>query len=211
MFKKIMLMATAVMAMFAIGAQAASANWFDKGAGLAAGENPTLEITGTVAFTSSGGGVHCNTGTSKLQATGGTNDGHVLTFGVEEANKCEVSGGLVLLTGGTTTLKKVELTGTPTGTNNGGNTIDVTKVSLHNEFNNGFKLTLSTIKCIIKHEGGVETEVETPLVATPNNTTAIESATLAGKLNSTLAAGQVTVSGSLSVLGTDKNTYGLVA
>jgi len=197
MFKKIMLMATAVMAMFAIGAQAASANWFHSGAGLAAGENPTLEITGTVAFTSSGGGVHCNTGTSKLQATGGTNNGHVLTFAVEEANKCEVSGGLVLLTGGTTTLKKVELTGTPSGTNNG-STIEIAGVSLHNEFNNGFKLTLSSI-------------AGQPLIATPNETTSVSSAGLAGELNSTLAAGKVKVAGSLNVLAPNTGTYGLVS
>jgi hypothetical protein len=198
MLKKIMLLMTAVAAMFAIGAQAASAEWYDKGTALVGGENPTLEITGTVAFTSTGGGVHCNTGTATLQATGGTTDGHVLAFGVEETSKCEVSGGLVFLTGGTTTLKSVTLTGTPTGVNNGGNTIDVSNVTLHNEFNNGFKLTLSSI-------------AGQPLVSTPNNTTSVSSATLSGELNSTLSAGKVKVAGSLNVLAPNVGTYGLVS
>jgi len=198
MLKKIMLLSMAVMAMFAMGAQAASANWFDNGAGLAEGVNPHIDITGTVAFTSSGGGVHCNTGTSTLQATGNTNIGHVLTFSVEEPSKCEVSGGLVLLTGGTTTLKSVTLTKpTPEGTNTG-SVINITGVTLHNEFNNGFKLTLSSI-------------AGSPLVATPNNTTSISSTTLAGELNSTLAAGKVKVAGSLNVLAPNVGTYGLVA
>jgi len=197
--RKMMLALAAAVAVCALGAQAASAEWYDKGTALKSGENPTLEATGTVAFTSSSGGVHCNTGTSKLQFTGGTTDGHVLTFGVEEASKCEVSGGLVLLTGGTTTLKGVTLTGMPTDKNDGNHEkIEISGVTLDNEFNNGFKLTLSSI-------------TGSPLIATPNNTTSISSATLAGELNSTLAAGKVKVSGTLNVLAPNAGTYGLVS
>ena len=189
---------TAIVALCAIGSQAASAEWYDKGTALKSGENPTLEVTGTVAFTSSGGGVHCTTGTSKMQFTGGTTDGHVLTFGVEETSKCEVSGGLVLLTGGTTTLKSVTLTGTPTDKLGGNNELQISGVTLHNEFNNGFKLTLSSI-------------AGSPLKGTPNNSTAISSAALSGELNSTLAAGKVSVVGSLNVLAPNSGTYGLVS
>jgi len=187
-----------VLSLCAFGAQAAPAEWYDKGTALKAGENPTFEVTGTVAFTSSGGGVHCNTGTSKVQLTGGTTDGHVLTFGVEGPSKCEVSGGLVLLTGGTTTLKSVTLTGTPTDKNDGNNELQISGVTLHNEFNNGFKLTLSSI-------------AGSPLKGTPDNATSMSSATLAGELNSTLAAGKVNVSGSLNVLAPNAGTYGLVS
>jgi hypothetical protein len=196
--RKTMLALTAAVALCAFGAQAASAEWYDKGTALKSGENPTLEVTGTVAFTSSGGGVHCNTGTSKMQFTGGTTDGHVLTFTVEEPSKCEVSGGLVFLTGGTTTLRSVTLTGTPTEKQNSDNEIHISAITLHNEFNNGFKLTLSSV-------------AGSPLVVTPNNTTSISSATLSGELNSTLAAGKVAVSGSLNVLAPNVGTYGLVS
>jgi hypothetical protein len=207
MLKKIMLMATAVTAMFAIGAQAASAEWYDKGTALVAGENPTLEATGTVAFTSTAGGVHCNTGTAKLQATGGEKaktTGHVLSFGVEETSKCEVSGSLVFLTGGSTTLETVTLTQEPTkveGTpeaNNATSHLEVKGIELHNKFTNGFELTLFS--------------EASPLKATPvGSTTAISSATLSGELNSTLSVGKVKVAGTLEVLGAAKGTYGLVA
>jgi hypothetical protein len=137
-----------------------------------------------------------------MQLTGGTSIGHDLAFTVEEPSKCEVSGGLVFLTGGTTTVKSLTSTEWEEG---GALTIDFVngkfgwcKWEKHIEFNNGFSLTLSSI-------------AGSPLNTTPNNTTSISSLTLSGELNSTLAAGKVKVSGSTEVLGTDKGTYGLVS
>lgn len=194
MLKKMMLAATAVAALMAIGAQTASADWYHSGTALKSGENPSLETTGTVAFTSSAGGVHCATGTATLQATGGTTDGHVPAFGAEEIGKCEVSGGLAFLTGGTTTLSKVTLTeGTTLTVDAATGDVTVSAVSLHNEFKNGFELTLSS--------------QETPLTIKPTTTKAITSGALSGKLNSTLGTA-VTVTGSQTVLAPNSGTYG---
>jgi hypothetical protein len=193
MLRKMMLLATAVTALAAFGAQGASANWFHEDKPLVAGQNPHITATGTVQFTSSGGGVHCPSAHTTIQLTGGTTDAHVKSFSVPAPATCEVSGGLVFLTGGTTTLKTVTLTGEPTGTRTGDD-LQVTNVSLHNEFTNGFKLSL--------------TSETAPLTGTVDKTTVVSTITLEGKLNSTLAAGPVTVHGHLNV---HNPTYGITA
>jgi len=177
--------------------QTATASWYDKGVALVAGQNPELEATGTAAFTSASGGLHCNTGTIRVQATGGTTTGHLMTYSAEDTKQCEVSGGLVLLTGGTTTLKKTQLTGVPSGTHNG-STIAISNFVLHVEFNNGFKLTLSTIE-------------KSPLIIIPDNTTAVTKATSTGEMNTSLSSGKVTVTTSGTILGEASGTYGLVS
>jgi hypothetical protein len=171
-------------------------NWYDKGIGLKDGEDPSLELTGAFAFTSSGGGVNCEKVTLKTELTGSTADAHIKSFAAEEPGKCEVSGGLVFLTTGTTTLKAITLTGEPTAINSKEESVLLSNIALHYEFNNGFKATLSSI------EGE-------PLIATPDDTTEISSVSLGGELDSTLFAGKVKVSGSLNVLGADDGTYGL--
>jgi hypothetical protein len=200
MLKKITLAITSIVALFAIGSPTASAEWYDNGVALSAGENPTLETTGTFAFTSSGGGVHCNTATATIQLTGGTSFGHDQVFTVEEPSKCEVSGGLVFLTGGTTTVTSLTSTEWEKGSalTWGSGKIGWCKWKKHIKFKNGFELTLSSIE-------------SSPLDTTPNNTTSISSLALSGELNSTLAAGKVKVSGSFSVLAPNAGTYGLVS
>lgn len=193
MVKRVLLIVTAVTATMALGVQPASADWYHSGLALKAGENPSIETTGTVAFTSSAGGVHCATGTSTFQATGGTTNGHVLASGAEEVGKCEVSGGLVFLTGGTTTVSKCELTGATIQIDAATGRITLLSVTLHIYFKNGFTMTLSS--------------EEVPLTITPNNTKAISSGTLSGKLNSTLGT-SVTVTGSQNVLAPNAGTYG---
>jgi len=173
-------------------------NWFDKGIGLNTGEDPTLELTGAFGFVSSGGGVNCAKSALDLELTGSTADGHIKSFTAEEPGKCEVSGGLVLLGGGTTSLKSVTLTGEPTAINNEEKEIQLSDITLHYEFNNGFKMTASSI-------------VGNPLVATPDSSTAINSLSVAGQVNSTLAAGKLNVTGSLSVVGKDAGTYGVTS
>jgi len=173
---------------------APAAGWSDEEIILESGENPSLELTGTTAVTSSSGGVHCPSLTASLKLTGGTSDGHVQSVTAEEPGKCEVSGGLTFLTGGTTTLKSMTLTGAPTATSSEEKTVGLTGISIHYQFNNGFKFTLSS--------------AEKPLVATPDNTVEISSLALAGELNSSLGS-KGSVSGSLNVLGAAKGTYGL--
>jgi hypothetical protein len=179
----------------------AMGQWYDKGTPLEYYEDPTSEATGYIAVSSSGGGVHCSSGTMTYEIWGGTAFGltYVKTFWVESPKSCEVSGGLSFLTGGTTTLKTVTLTGTPYASSSEVG-VYVSGILIHTEFTNGFKLTLSSI------EGS-------PLVATPDNTTSITSISsfaFSGELNSTLSAGKMKVVGSLTVLEPDTGTYGLV-
>jgi hypothetical protein len=180
-----------------IGAQAASAEWYDEGVALQKGVNPTFASTATWAWTSSGGGVHCNTSVTHVQLTGGTTDGHVVLTEIEEPKKCEVSGGWAFLCGGTTANKSVIATGTPTLTHNGV-TASMSGVSTHWECTNGAKVTLSSV-------------AGQPLVLTPDDTTCIQTFTMTGPLESTLAAGKVQVSASGSILGSDACTFGLVS
>jgi len=198
MLKRLTTIGVVASALVAVGSGIATAEWYDKGVALHSGENPTIELTGTWAFTSSGGGLHCNTSTAKIQFTGGTTDGHVLTTGFEEPTKCEISGGTSILCGGTTTFKGATLTGTPTIVNIGGSDVQISGISTHLECNNGFKITLSSIAGL-------------PLTLTPNNTTCISSWALSGQLNSTLGAGKVIVEGLYNVLAPNICTYGLVS
>jgi hypothetical protein len=196
MLRKAMLLSLAV---FAVSAQGATANWYDEGEGLKEGENPTLQSTGTLAFTSSGGGVHCTDGYMTMQMTGSWNDGRLNAVGVENPGLCEVSGGLVFLTGGTTTLTSVTYTGNiviPEITNSLSH-INIRLIKLHYAFKNGFKVELSL-------EG-------LTLATTPDWATEMSSFALSGEMFSSLAAGKVKMSGSLAVLAPDAGTYGLVS
>jgi hypothetical protein len=191
-----MLLATAVTAMFAFGAQSASASWYHNDVALSAGQNPHITATGTMAFTSSGGGCHCPSVHMTIQLTGGTTDAHVKSVSVPTPGSCEVSGGLVFLTGGTTSVKAVTLTGEPTLIRTAGqDDLELTKTVVHTEFNNGFKMTLSS----------VESE---PITVTVDKTTTVSTLTIEGKKNSTLAAGKVTIHEHLTV---HNPTYGITA
>jgi hypothetical protein len=201
--KKMMAVMVVVVACCAIGAQSASADWYDNGTALNAGQNPTLEVTGTVALSSSGGSLHCNTGTWRFQLTGGTLLSHMLTAGVEEPSKCEVNGGWVFLSGGTTSLKSVTLTGTPEAFNGFGTELAIVNTEMHYVFNNGYKFSVSTI--------GKGSGVEQAILATPNNTTSISSLALSGELATTKVAAKAKISGTLTVLAPDNGTSGLVS
>jgi hypothetical protein len=198
MLRRLTTIGVIASALIVISSGIAAAEWYDEGTALNSGENPTIELTGTWAFTSSGGGLHCNTSTMKLQFTGGTTDGHLLSTTIEEPSKCEISGGTVFLCAGTTTFKSATLTGTPTLVNNGGSNVQISGIVTHLECNNGFKVTLSSI-------------AGQPSTLTPNNSTCISSWTLSGELNSTLAAGKLKFSGQLNVLAPNACTYGLVS
>jgi len=198
MFKRLTTIGVFASALIVIGSGVATAEWYDEGVALRSGENPTLELTGTWAFTSSGGTLHCNTSTMKLQFTGGTTDGHVLATGFEEPAKCEINGGTRLLCGGTTAFKASTLTGTPTLINDGGSDLLMSGVSTHLECNNGFAVTLSSI-------------AGSPLTLPPNNTTCISSLAVSGQLNSTLAAGKVEIHGQYNVLAPNVCTYGVIS
>jgi len=202
--KKIVAAMVVIAAFCAIGTQSAYANWFDKGVELKAGENPTLEVTGTVALSGSGGSLHCDTGTWKIQLTGNTNLGHLLAASIEEPSKCEVGGGWAFLSGGTTSLKKVTSTGAPEAFSAGFDSVlAIVKTEIHYEFNNGYKFSVSTI--------GKGSGMEQAILATPNNPTSISSMSLSGELNTTKASGKVKISGSLNVLAPNSGTYGLVS
>lgn len=193
MRKKMILLATAAMALLAFAAQSASADWYDTGVALEDGDDPHILATGPASFSSSAGGVACPETEATIELTGGTTDAHIVWFTVTDPKKCEVSGGLVFLTGGTTTLKSATLTGGATAKINAEkDDLTLTGVSLHNEYNNGFKLTLSSI----------ESE---PLTITVDNAKKVTTLTLEGKLNSTLGT-TVTASADLHV---DDATYGI--
>ena len=199
MRRMLRILRVAGMIVFAFGAVTvapAQGAWTHEGVPLG-GESPSVELTGTFAVSSSGGGVHCGKLATELELTGGTDDGHLQGFTAEEIGKCEVSGGLVFLTGGTTTLKSLTLTGGATATSSEGKVVQLSGISLHYEFNNGFQMTLSSV-------------VASPLVATPDNPAEIGSFTLSGELNTTLAAGKAAVAGTLNVLGESNGTFGQV-
>jgi hypothetical protein len=179
----------------AVGAQTAAAEWYDKGVALKAGENTEAHMKGTFAFTSSQGGVHCESGTMKLKFTGGTAEGTVPVIGVETPKACELSGGLVFLCGGTTTLKSITPASLPKIVNNGGTSITLSTLVLDYECNNGFKFTVSSI-------------ASEPLVGTPDNAKAITKVAFAGMLNSTLGV-KVTIVYNMNMVGADSGTYGL--
>ena len=179
-----------------VAAQPSLGDWYDRGAALENGEDPALELTGTFGFTSSSGGVHCAKAALDLELTGATVDGHVKSFTAEEPGSCEVSGGLVLLAGGTTKLKAITLTGEPTAAASEEKQIELSGISLHYEFANGFAATMTS-------KGGE------PLLGTPDDPAEIASVAVAGKLNTTLSSGIVSVAGALNVVGADKGTYGV--
>jgi hypothetical protein len=194
MLQKLALFALTACALV-IAVPTASANWYHEGEALKAGENPQISISGTAAFTSSSGGVHCATGGQlTIEGTGGTTDGHLVSYELEE-KKCEVSGGLIFLTGGTTSLKSGQLTGTPDGTHNG-KVIEIFDIIIHSEFNNGFKLTLIADK-------------EFPLIVTPDNPKAATAGTATGEMTSTLSSGKVKITASGTILGEASGTYGI--
>lgn len=192
MLKKLMLLATAAVAVLAMGASSASANWYDNGTALVAGQNPTLNGTGTAAFTSPNGGTHCNTTDAAVQLTGGTTTAHITKFEATNIGTCEVSGGLVFLTGGTTSLKSATLTTGATAHSNGSD-LTVEGIKLHNVYNNGFSITLSS-------------KAGSPLTATLDNLKKASKLTLTGTLTSGL--GELSVTAHL----TDHSpTYGITA
>jgi len=194
--------------------QSASAEWYDNGIALEPGENPVVEMTGTVTFIGPTFGVHCPAGTISVRATGGTTTGHLVAYEAENTKTCEVSGGLVFLSGGTTSVKAAQLTSVPTADHNG-KVIELLNINWHIEFNSGFKLTLSTPpECTIteKIEGiTTTTTVTTPITVTPDDLTAATGGTAEGTLNNNLSASPVVVQASGNILGEASGTYGLVS
>jgi hypothetical protein len=188
MFKKMMLLAMAVMAIAAVSAPAASANWTHSGAPIT--KDTTVAFDGTASFQGSIGGVHCTNATAAIVATAGTTDGHVELFDVHNPTvNCKVTGFLAVLAGGESSLHDVELTGSPTATISGG-VVGITGIVLHNRFTSGLEFNLSG-----------------SLTATPNNPKSISSIALSGNLTNSLTGGPVAVSGSLGA--TPAGTYGI--
>jgi len=184
-----------VGAFFAVGAQTAAAEWYDKGVALKAGENKEVHMKGTLAFTSSQGGVHCETGTIKIKLTGGTTAGDVTVFGVENDPACEVTGGLAFLCGGATGIKEILPEGLFQAQNSGGTTITLTAITLKYECSNGFTFTLSSI-------------AGQPIVGTPDNSKAMTKVAFGGMLNTTLGV-KATFASNMTMVGADSGTYGV--
>jgi len=199
MLKKLTLLALAVSALAAFGASNASASWYDKGVALGAGQNPTIHLTGPIGFTSSAGHVHCTNATANIQATGGSTDGHVTAFAPisNPTESCHLSGGIVLLCGGTTKLETVILVGTPTATlTKVPDTVDITNVKLTQSCANGFGFELSS-------------ETNPLVISNITTPSAIVSGTIAGTLKSTLSSGTVAVHGDMTVTPSEQGTYGI--
>jgi len=199
--KRLASLFTLVLILSSVATQLAEADWYDKGVPLTNGQNPVIALTGTFAFTSPNGGVHCNAGVMELELIGGTTDGHISTINAEEADKCEIVGPLALLCKGTTTIQSFNLTSTPTLINNGGANIRITNVDLDVECT-GLTVTLISM-------------AGQPMVATPDNTTGIGKLTLSGRLQAKFGEfpgeSEVTMAGTQSVLGGKAGTYGLVS
>lgn len=182
------------IALSLVTAQSAAAGWYDKGTGLPSGTNPSIQLTGTFDFTSATGGVDCPAITATLQMTGGGTDGHLSSLSPETLLGCEVTGVLVFLAGGSTTVSSINLTTAGTAVSTGEEDIRISGLTIDYRFTNGFKLTLSPVE-------------ESPLVATPDDPEAMTKATLSGPMSSAL--GNVTVNGSMNVVGGNAGTYGV--
>jgi len=195
MAKRTLVLAAIAAALVTVGAQPASAEWFDEGKALKKGENPIFKLEGDFRIKGGVGTVECSKGVfGFLELTGGTTDGHLNEFNVNVPEECEIAGGLVLLTGGTTTLKSMVLTAGAKAVNDEGLSIKISGLSLHYEFKNGFKLTLTSI-------------AGSPLVAVPDLAAKIGKVFATGKLSSN--AGEMNASGVLTVLAGANGTYGI--
>jgi len=97
MLKKIMTLALAVMALAAVAAPLASANWTHNKVKIPAGTNPQIEFLGQANFISAIGNVDCQT-VSLAQFTGGQTTGHITKFEINPAGipteKCVTGGPL---------------------------------------------------------------------------------------------------------------------
>lgn len=99
MFRKALLFAMAVMAVFALSAPVASAVWTHNGEYIGAGTNPRVWFTGQLSYTSAVvGGADCQV-KGTLELTGGTTTALVTTFDVDlttlgatATEKCVMSG-----------------------------------------------------------------------------------------------------------------------
>jgi len=177
----------------------ASATWRDNGVKLGPGENPHAQLEGTFAFRSPIGtpnaiGVHCSPVVVDLWLTGGTTEAHVTSLEVTNPAKCEVLvGPLVLLTGGTTSVKKVTLTGSPSVTYSLEPAIEVNLngLALDYEFNNGYKLELTSAESAL----------------TPENPAML--GTVLHEGTGVVAGQPVSLGGHFQFTGSDAGTYGL--
>jgi len=195
MAKKTLVLAVIAAALVAVGVQTASAEWFDEGKALKKEENPIFKLEGDLRLKGKTGTVECPKGVfAFLELTGGTTDGHLSGLNVNIPEECEVEGGLVLLTGGTTTLSSMQLTAGATAVNDEGIRIVVSGVSLHYKFKNGFAATFTSI-------------AGSPLVGVPDAAKKIGKVFVTGKLNSNI--GEMSASGVLTVLAGPNGTYGI--
>jgi hypothetical protein len=192
MFKKMMLLAVAAMAVVAVVAPAAaSANWTDSGVPLASGENPHILLEGPWKYESEFGLVSCTEATATVQLTGGTIDAHIKSFTVDNPQGCTV-GGLLAALCGTHSLTAANLTQEGTATVAGG-TLEWSEVSLITEFGSCAAILLTDAE-------------EGSLTATPNNKSAISSLMVSGELEDN-AGGVQSYSSTLKV--TPQGRYGI--
>ena len=198
MFKKLMLLATALAALCVFGAASASASWFHQGVALQSGQDRTIHLTGTTNFASSSGGVHCANTTMNITATGGTTTGHA-TYSVSSPTTCEISGGLTLLCGGTTRLETVNLTaGATVHILAGTDRLSVTNITMHLACANGFGFDMTS-------------EVAPLSIENIEFADAIEEVTLTGKLKTNLPSGVFGILAHLGVTPGDAGTYGITS
>jgi hypothetical protein len=136
MLRRTILLATALALVAIVSPAAAPANWTNNGLVIPSGINPDVLFEGSAEFSGGIGSVTCNKGvTATLQLTGGTTDGHVKVFAVDDpATNCAV-GGLLNILCGPKSLTEAKLDQDATvSVNTSGKDLSVTNVDLTNTF-----------------------------------------------------------------------------
>jgi hypothetical protein len=196
MLKKMLVAAMAVMALAAVAAPTASANWTHNHQVIGAGTNPQETFTGTAQFQGLVGKVHCPNVEGKVQLTGGQTTGVVTLFQSQDVTKCHVSGALGTSCG-TNSLQEVKLQTNAEVhivTHNGAPAITITHIGLLNQFG-----TCATTV--------LESDATRDVTLVPDDPTTITQGQLTGTLKT--ASGNVAVSGTLHAAV--PHTYGIVA
>jgi len=212
MLKKIMILALGVMALAAVAAPLASANWTHKGVKIPAGTNPVIQFTGQSSTISSIGSIDCQTKFT-VQFTGGQTTGHVNTFEIDltqagstPTTKCVTGGPLANCK--VTSLQSTQLPWLIHS--DGGDKITITTGQIH------YKLEGSLghpQKCAFLQEITYEPPAVPPLHELPTanipggQTSAITQVSLQGRLTTSIGT-QITIGGSQTIQAPNNNTYG---
>lgn len=202
MLKKMVVLGLAVIAVAALSAPVASANWTHNGAPISAGTNPRVWFTGQFLFTSVVvGGANCQV-KGTIELTGGTTTGDIITFDVDLTSlgatmpeKCVESGPISPCDVGS-----IQPTGIPwTVHSNGADIVTITTGEIHyplEKIGGGICGVVQQIKL----KPGTATAT-----IPAGKTSAIEQVQLSGQLE-TSTGPKVTVGGTQSLA--PANTYG---